>query len=147
MLGLPDDAVSDEPLWMNTGIEQLVIPLRSPELVEKAKPVPELLEKWGYSSDRKEAMAYVWARGQPHWSVRFFFTSNGAILEDPATGSACANLGGWHVVRKQPLPEPVTLRQGERVGRPSELGLRVQSDGAIFVSGQVIELGRGSLSL
>ena len=39
MVGLPDDAVADEPLWINTGVEQLVIPIRSAALVRAAKPV------------------------------------------------------------------------------------------------------------
>jgi predicted PhzF superfamily epimerase YddE/YHI9 len=28
-------------------------------------------------------------------TARFFFPSGAAIVEDPATGSACATLGGW----------------------------------------------------
>ncbi len=64
-----------------------------------------------------------------------------------ATGSACANLGGWHYATAQPLPVARTLRQGEQVSRPSRLGLRVAADGAIYVTGAVIELGRGSIDL
>ena len=37
--------------------------------------------------------------------------------------------------------------QGDEVGRPSRLGLRVDGEGRIFVSGQVIELGRGVIAL
>jgi predicted PhzF superfamily epimerase YddE/YHI9 len=33
------------------------------------------------------------------WTVRFFFMPNGALLEDPATGPACANLGGLSLWR------------------------------------------------
>jgi len=143
MLGLPDDAVGDEPLWVSTGVEQLVIPIRSTELVRAAKPVPALLERWGFSAARDEAMAYLWANDAAEWTVRFFFTSNGAVIEDPATGSACANLGGWWVARDRPRPLEVTLRQGDAVGRPSRLGLVVDADGGIYVTGSVIELGRG----
>ncbi|MGE0547698.1 MAG: PhzF family phenazine biosynthesis protein [Kofleriaceae bacterium] len=147
MLKLPEDAIADEPLWVNTGVEQLVIPLRSAELVRAAQPAPDLLARWGYSESRDEAMAYVWARADRAWPVRFFFTSNGAVIEDPATGSACANLGGWFVATDQPRPFEVTLLQGEAVGRPSKLGLRVDADNSIYVSGTVIELGRGVVEL
>ncbi|HEY0194746.1 MAG TPA: PhzF family phenazine biosynthesis protein [Kofleriaceae bacterium] len=146
MLGLPDGAVSDEPLWVSTGTEQLVIPLGSSELVRQARPSLELLTRWGFSAARDEAMAYVWAADGPTWTVRFFFSINGALLEDPATGSACANLGGWHLARGK-APITATLSQGDAVGRPSRLGLRVEADGAIFVTGQVIELGRGTVDL
>jgi predicted PhzF superfamily epimerase YddE/YHI9 len=44
-------------------------------------------------------------------------------------------------------PMAATLRQGEAVGRPSRLGLRVDEDGGIYVTGAVIELGRGSVDV
>jgi PhzF family phenazine biosynthesis protein len=149
MLGLPDDAVSDEPLWVSTGVEQLVIPIATGALVRSARPVPELIARWGYPEGRsegKEAMAYVWASDEPAWTVRFFFTANGSLLEDPATGSACANLGGWHLAHRR-TPMEATLRQGDAVGRPSRLGLRVDADGGIYVTGSVIELGSGTVKL
>jgi PhzF family phenazine biosynthesis protein len=146
MLGLEADAVGDEPRWVSTGVEQLVIPIRTPALVAAARPVPALLERWGFSETRSEAMAYLVAEGQPRWTVRFFFTSNGAVLEDPATGSACANLGGWLFERGR-APLRVSLQQGEAVRRPSHLELQVDAAGHIFVSGAVIELGRGTIEL
>jgi trans-2,3-dihydro-3-hydroxyanthranilate isomerase len=147
MVGLPDDAVSDEPLWVNTGVEQLVIPIRTADHVRAARPVPELIAKHGFSESRDEAMAYLWTRDGDELLVRFFFTQHGAVIEDPATGSACANLGGWHVATGKPLPVELTLRQGEYVGRPSRLGLRVAVDRHIYVTGSAIELGRGELTL
>jgi PhzF family phenazine biosynthesis protein len=147
MLGLPAGAIAGEPLWVSTGVEQLVIPLASVEHVRAARPVPSLLERWGYSTARSEAMAYVWAAGGDEWAVRFFFTANGACLEDPATGSACANLGGWWIATGRALPMSATLRQGEAVGRPSRLTLRVDEDRGIHVSGAVMELGRGTIDV
>ena len=146
MLGLPDGAVSDEPLWVSCGIEQLVIPIASAQLVRAANPVPDLLARWGFAPSRDEAMAYLWASDEPIWTVRFFFTSNGAVREDPATGSACANLGAWHIARHK-APMSASLRQGDAVGRPSRLDLRVDADGGIYVSGGVIELARGTVDL
>jgi PhzF family phenazine biosynthesis protein len=146
MLGLEPDAVGEEPRWVSTGVEQLVIPIRTPALVAAARPVPALLERWGFSEARKEAMAYLVAESEPRWKVRFFFTVNGAVLEDPATGSACANLGGWLFERGR-APQSIGLAQGEAVGRPSHLDLRVDAEGRIFVSGAVVELGRGEIEL
>jgi len=147
MLGLPDGAVCDEPLWVSTGVGQLIIPIASAALVRAAQPVPELLERWGTSSVRVNGpMAYLWAADEPTWTVRMFFTAGGAVREDPATGSACANLGGWHIARGR-APMSATLRQGDAVGRPSRLDLRVDADGSIYVTGGVLELGRGSVAL
>jgi trans-2,3-dihydro-3-hydroxyanthranilate isomerase len=147
MLSLPDDAIVAEPLWVNTGVEQLVLPIRNAELVRAARPVPELIAKHGFSEARDEAMAYLWAYEGEQIIVRFFFTQHGAVIEDPATGSACANLGGYFVATGAPLPVAATLRQGDAVQRPSRLGLRVDADKNIFVTGSVIELGRGVLEL
>jgi trans-2,3-dihydro-3-hydroxyanthranilate isomerase len=146
MVGLPDGAICDEPLWVDTGIEQLVIPIATADLVRSARPSADLLARWGYAKSRNEAMTYLWAADDPEWTVRFFFTSNGAVLEDPATGSACANLGGWHLAQHRPAFS-ATLRQGDAVGRPSRLGLQVDVEGSIFVTGSVLELGRGSVDL
>lgn len=145
MLELPEEAIAGEPLWVSTGVEQLVIPLASAEHVRAARPVMSLLERWGYSTARKVAWAYVWAADGDEWKVRFFFTSNGALLEDPATGSACANLGGWWIATGRALPMRATLRQGDAIGRPSRLGLRVDADREIYVMGAVLELGRGTI--
>lgn len=45
------------------------------------------------------------------------------------------------------LPVSLSISQGDQVGRPCRIGLRVDSDKRIFVSGRVIELGRGEISL
>jgi trans-2,3-dihydro-3-hydroxyanthranilate isomerase len=147
MLELPEEAIAGEPLWVSTGVEQLVIPLASAEHVRAARPVMSLLERWGYSTATKRAWAYVWAADGDEWPVRFFFTLNGACVEDPATGSACANLGGWWIATGRALPICATLRQGEAVGRPSRLGLRVDADCGIHVMGAVLEFGRGSIDV
>lgn len=147
MLSLSPDVIAGEPRWVSTGVEQLVIPVASAEAVRAARPIPALLERWGFSATRDEAMAYVVCAEGDEWPVRFFFTSNGAVLEDPATGSACANLGGYLIVTGRALPLQATLRQGDAVGRPSRLHLHVDVSGSVRVGGEVVELGRGVIDL
>ena len=93
-------------------------------------------------------MAYVFAAsGANRTLARFFFPQNGAMREDPATGSATANFGGWCVAMGRPLPLEVRISQGEFVGRPSTLHLSVGAQGQIRVGGDVIEIGSGSVTL
>lgn len=147
MLGVEEAAVG-EPLWVDTGAEQLVVPLRSPADVAAARPDAARLARDGFSPKRGASMAYVWARaGGDVVSARFFFLAGGSVVEDPATGSACANLGGYLLATGHALPLSATVHQGEAVGRPSHLGLHVDARGQIFVSGEVVELGRGTLTL
>ncbi|MDQ6620309.1 MAG: PhzF family phenazine biosynthesis protein [Pseudomonadota bacterium] len=151
MLGLSvDDLAEAAPLWVDTGSEQLVIPLASPDSVRRAAPRPELL--LAHASNGQRAMAYVWARdaapNAPQAVIaRFFFPKHGAVVEDPGTGSACANLGGWLLATGAPLPQHLTVAQGVAVGRPCRLRLEVCADRRIRVGGRVIEIARGTLSL
>jgi PhzF family phenazine biosynthesis protein len=157
MLGVAESDVAPDPakpaLWVDAGVEQLVIPLASADAVRRAAPKADLLLTHGRTGDR--AMAYVFARdpeahaapGRTAMVVRFFFSKHGAVVEDPGTGSACANLGGWLLVHDAPLPQSLSVAQGDAVGRPCRLGLEVGADRTIRVSGRVIELGRGTVTL
>jgi len=150
MLGLPRgaDALAGDPLWVDTGAEQLVIPLASTDLVRAARPNAELLQAHGFSEKRGAAMAYAWAPlGEGEVLARFFFLVNGGVVEDPATGSACANLGGWHLATKKPLPVRLRVSQGEAIARPSRLDLVVDGDKRIFVGGAVREVASGAFDL
>ncbi len=151
MLGLRASDLGAQPLWVDTGSEQLVIPLVSSEAVRRAAPNPALVMKFGnVSSDgaSARAMAYIWvADGPGKVLCRFFFPKHGAMIEDPGTGSACANLGGWLVATGAPRPQTLALSQGESVSRRCHLGLTVDAAGTIFVSGRAIELGSGSVNL
>jgi PhzF family phenazine biosynthesis protein len=147
MLGIDEADVLDGALWVDTGSAQLVIPLASVAAVERCRPNADLLAQSASGSGR-EGLAYVWARaGEGQMRARFFFTKFGGIVEDPGTGSACANLGGWLIAREAPLPAALEVAQGEEVGRPCRLGLRVAADRRIAVSGRVIEIGRGEISI
>ena len=144
MLGLTEGDLGAAPLWIDTGSEQLVIPLTSVDAVKRAAPRADLMLEHGSNGAR--AMAYVFAREANHVTCRFFFPKHGAVIEDPGTGSACANLGGWLLATGAVLPQRLTLDQGAAVGRPCRLGLAVDADRAIRVSGRVVELGRGTVT-
>ena len=147
----PDPAAP--PLWVDTGAEQLIIPLASEEAVQRAVPCADLLLLHGSTGQR--AMAYVFAptaqrpaaAGARAMISRFFFSKHGAVVEDPGTGSACANLGGWLIATGASLPQRITIQQGDAVGRSCRLGLEVTAERRISVSGRVIELGRGTVTL
>jgi len=147
MLGIDEGDVGAGVMWVDTGSEQLVVPLRSPEVVAQCHPDPKLLAR-DASNARRDGLAYVWARdGDGGVVARFFFLKHGSVVEDPGTGSACANLGGWLVATGGPLPAALTIQQGESTGRLCRLGLRVDADKRIFVTGKVIQIATGDLTL
>jgi PhzF family phenazine biosynthesis protein len=138
--------LGSRPLWVNTGKEQLVVPLTSVEAVRRAAPRAEAFTN--LASEDGLPMAYVFAPGGVAGiESRFFFPQGTAMLEDPATGSAAANLGGWLLATQAPLPIALRISQGDQTGRPSTLHLDVDRERRIFVGGDVVEIGRGSVTL
>jgi trans-2,3-dihydro-3-hydroxyanthranilate isomerase len=144
MLGLSESDIGRDPLWVKAGKEQLIVPLTSERAVRSARPDAATFA--GVLNEDGQSMAYIFAELAPGRLLsRFFFPVGSAVLEDPATGSATANLGGWMVAAGRKLPCRVEISQGEYAARPSTLLLDVDGDGRIFVSGDVIELARGTL--
>ena len=151
-LGLEPKDIGERPLWVSTGREQLIIPLTSEEAVRRARPQPDLLTR--FESEDGGSMAYVFAprKGAAAGKrdlllARFFFPQGPAVLEDPATGSATANLGGWCIATNRERPCRFEIAQGEQADRPSILYLDVDADQRIRVSGDVVELGRGTITI
>jgi PhzF family phenazine biosynthesis protein len=146
LLGLEAGDIGFQPLWVKAGREQLIIPLTSEAAVRRVRVRGELFER--LKSTDGAGQAYVFATtGAKKILSRFFFPDNGAVLEDPATGSACANLGAWFVAMGRRPPLAFEISQGEFIGRPSILQLEVNTDNEVFVGGDVIEIGSGQLSL
>lgn len=146
MLGLKPEDIGARPLWVDTGSEQLIIPLTSVAAVARTKPDVRLLARYGSASEER-CLAYVWADCGEDVLARFFFGRGTAIAEDPATGSAAANLGGWFLASGKAGNFERVIWQGEYINRPSQLHLRVDAGRNIFVAGRVMELGRGVVEI
>jgi trans-2,3-dihydro-3-hydroxyanthranilate isomerase len=150
-LGLDENDIGDRPLWVKAGTEQLIVPLNSSDAVRRTAPRWDALT--AIPSQDGFGMAYVFAEsgeGRPgarRTVARFFFPQGTAMVEDPATGSATANFGGWCLAMQQSLPLRYEISQGEMTGRPSTLYLEVASDRHIRVSGDVVDLGAGTITL
>ena len=145
LLGLEANDVGFQPLWVKAGREQLIIPLTSEAAVRRVRIRAEIFER--LKSADGAGQAYVFATaGAKKILSRFFFPDNGAVLEDPATGSACANLGAWFIAMGRRPPLHFEVSQGEFIGRPSTLLLEVNTDDEVFVGGDVIEIGSGQLN-
>ncbi|HWZ62692.1 MAG TPA: PhzF family phenazine biosynthesis protein [Steroidobacteraceae bacterium] len=145
MLGLEERDLAERPLWVNAGVEQLIVPLASEAAVRRVNVRADLLGALRSVADQSQV--YLFAPAGSGLLSRFFFPQGRSVLEDPATGSATANLGGWCLAMGRTLPCEFEISQGEYAGRPSALRLRVDEERRVLVSGDVIELGRGSVTL
>ncbi|VVD67361.1 PhzF family phenazine biosynthesis protein [Pandoraea terrigena] len=152
LVRLGRDDLAHSPQWVDTGADQLLIPLRDADAVARAQPDSARLERWPLSSLERKT-GYVFSIDEDTGSelqvtARYFFTTQGGgVTEDPGTGSACANLGGWLIGQGYPLPVRARVSQGDAIGRPCRLTLEVTADRRIQVGGNVIELARGEVRL
>jgi PhzF family phenazine biosynthesis protein len=65
----------------------------------------------------------------------------GGIVEDPATGAAAAALGGYlRSAKLITVPTTILIRQGEAMGRPSQLVVHIPVSGGIVVTGKAIRI-------
>ncbi|MDE2431195.1 MAG: PhzF family phenazine biosynthesis protein, partial [Burkholderiales bacterium] len=161
MLGLGAEDLLSSPMWVNTGSDQLLIPLRTPAAVQRAALDSKQLGNWPRSSLGRQT-AYVFAPaaadgfaseatgqgGRTEVIARYFFAKQGGgIAEDPGTGSACANLGAWWMAGGRRNPASLRIVQGQQIQRPCTLYLDVTPDQRIRVGGRVVEIGRGVIEI
>lgn len=145
-LGIGVADIADTPLWVNTGNEQLIVPLASVDAVRRCRP--DTAQMVAETTVKDANKIFAWAdAGGGELLARFYFVRHGVLGEDFGTGSAAANLGGWFVLQKAALPLRRVIHQGEPIGRPAKVLLDVDAQGGIHVGGQVVELGAGTVTL
>lgn len=154
LAGLDPADLLDDPVWVDTGADQLLVPLASVDAVRRAAPDAARLDRWQANSLGRKIL-YVFAfddgrtqDGRQVAVARYFYAkAGGGVNEDAGTGSACANLGGWLRHRGHALPASILVEQGDLIGRPCRLLLDVLADGRIQVGGRALEIGRGTVDV
>jgi PhzF family phenazine biosynthesis protein len=82
----------------------------------------------------------VWRETDDRYHARDPFPVGG-VVEDPATGAAAAAFGGYLRTIGRAPGVPVTIRQGEDMGRPSQLMVEIDpADPRVRVTGQAVPL-------
>lgn len=138
LLGLSESDIA-QIAWVNTGSRQLLIQLTSLNALKTCQIHPALFQQIV-----KQSALYLWFVEQNQANVRLFFGSNGAVVEDPGTGSAAANLGGL-CLKNGLTPLNWHIYQGDEIQRPNRLTLQVDESETIYVGGKVIAVGCGEL--
>ncbi|GLK97609.1 PhzF family phenazine biosynthesis protein [Achromobacter insolitus] len=154
LLGLDAADLLGDPIWVDTGADQLLIPVASVQAVRRIAPDASRLDRWQANSlGRKVMYAFAFDEGRQQDGrqvvvARYFYAkAGGGVNEDAGTGSACANLGGWLQHRNHALPARILVEQGDQIGRPCRLLLDVQADGRIQVGGRALGIGRGVVDI
>jgi PhzF family phenazine biosynthesis protein len=123
------------------GNDHLVVAVRSRERLAQLdydfEALAEVMAKRGWTT-----VHAVHATSSTEFAARDPFPPGG-LVEDPATGAAAAAFGGYlRALRRVDLPATVVIRQGEDMGRPSRLEVRIEpEDDRVRVSGTANSLG------
>jgi len=123
------------PQLVSTGLPQLLVPVAEAAALDRARPDPArlhaLLQRTGTT------VAYLAFHDEPRVRAlaRSFFPEDGAVAEDPGTGSAAGPLCAYLHARTG--AERVNVEQGVAMGRPClilcEAGERVRVAGDVTI--------------
>lgn len=144
-----DELHPDLPVQtVSTGLPATIVPLRDAAALQRAVPDARVIPEAVAASGGEEL--YLFALTSEGATTRMFDAEFGSG-EDPATGSAAGPLGAYLAeYGLAGMPGEVLIRQGEQVGRPSELHVRVRREGGAWrvrVGGGVHVVGRGAFRL
>lgn len=131
-LGLPEEVLASRPAAAieDVGIRVAVLPLADLAALDAMRPDFDALRRVGRRHDIIVFFPFALDADSDRVRARSFAPAVD-IDEDPATGTATAALGAF-LAREGLVARSVELRvrQGEAMGRPSELRLRIEHDDA-----------------
>jgi len=147
-LGL-EDLHPDLPATpVDTGLRHLIVPLHDRKALRRAVSAGPLVGEVCRASGGDSM--YLFALDGDGVTARMFDWELG-VGEDPATGSAAGPLGAYLAEHGLAgMPGRILVRQGDQVGRPSELHVDVVREEGAWrpsVSGGVHLVGRGEFDL
>jgi trans-2,3-dihydro-3-hydroxyanthranilate isomerase len=140
-----EDLRDDVPIGtVSTGLHITVVPIRDAERLRRAVR-DETRTREAVTRSNADCL-YLFAVTADGVTARMFDAELG-IGEDPATGGAAGPLGAYLSEHELAgMPGAVRIRQGEQVGRPSELHVEAEREGGAWrvrVGGGVHVVGRG----
>jgi PhzF family phenazine biosynthesis protein len=80
------------------------------------------------------------------FEVRAFFPKDGALIEDPVTGSLNAALAQWLLETGRAQP-PYVVRQGTALGRAGRVHVTLDAAGTIWIGGSTTTVLRGFVDI
>ena len=148
-----DDFLDEHPLpqTVSTGTPQLMIALRDPEALGRARPD---VRKLFSDVDGKDYFSvHVFARASKEGValISRHFADFGNIVEDPFTGSASGGMAAYCAHYGLVEERSYTIAQGDYVGRPGLGYVRVIGEPSaiegIEIGGEAVTVLRGTLML
>ena len=99
------------------------------------------------ATDLNIGVAGPYPPGSPEaFEVRAFFLKDGALAEDPVTGSFNASLAQW-LLRNGQATAPYVASQGTVLGRRGRVHISASPDGTVWVGGSTITCINGEVDI
>jgi PhzF family phenazine biosynthesis protein len=137
MLGI-DRAAMVDTQWVDNGPGWIGVLLDDPAVVLALTPRYDELDI---------GVVAPYPPGSPEaLEVRAFTYKNGAVDEDPVTGSLNASLAQWLLATGR-ATAPYVARQGTALGRAGRVHVTQDADGAVWVGGGTVTCVRGEVEL
>ena len=137
VLGLERSEIVDSQ-WVDNGPGWVAVLLADADAVLDVRP--------GFS-ELDLGVVGPYPQGSPlAFEVRAFFSKDGALIEDPVTGSLNASLAEW-LLRTGRASTPYVAGQGTALGRSGRVEVSRDSDGAIWVGGRTVTCVSGEVEL
>jgi PhzF family phenazine biosynthesis protein len=137
MLGIEREAIVDTQ-WVDNGPGWVAVLLDRPETVLALTPRFE---------DLDVGVVAPYPPGSPEaFEVRAFFPKDGALVEDPVTGSLNASLAQW-LLETGRASAPYVARQGTALGRSGRIHVSRDADGTIWVGGGTVTCISGEVEI
>ncbi len=138
MLSLETDDLLDgvfHPQAVTCGLPFSFVPVRSRDAVRRIKFRTDVWERTLANTPHHMVMAFAMEAEEPEHDIRArMFAPGVSVPEDPATGSACAALGGYLAARH--ATKEGTLRwiveQGYELGRPSQIHVEADKTAGVI---------------
>ena len=137
MLGIARGEMVDTQ-WADNGPGWIAVLLASPDAVLALEPSFDELDV---------GVVAPYPPGSPEaFEVRAFTYKNGAVEEDPVTGSLNASLAQWLLAGGR-ARAPYVARQATALGRAGRVHVDQDAEGAVWVGGGTITCVRGEVVL
>jgi trans-2,3-dihydro-3-hydroxyanthranilate isomerase len=127
------------PQIVSCGLEFAFVPVRDRSVVARSRMHLESWEKHLANTPGQAVMIFALdAEDRRHQVRARMFAPGFGVPEDPATGSACAALGGYLAARsKQEGTHRWVVEQGYEMGRPSLIEVEADREGGAIIAVRV----------
>lgn len=143
-----------QPMVASVGLPFAIAQVRSVESLARATPNAAAFHDANrrHPNSRDRFSLFLYARTSAANVRARMFAPLSNILEDPATGSAAAALGGLLSSLEATGDDPfeLTIEQGVEIGRPSVILVRVEGRAPkqkVIVTGRCVPVMRGTITL